>query len=208
MEEITIPDFIMIPNRQKQGEFLPCIKGSVFNKNSGDYFVCRHYKSCGCPMRVKLLKNENGEYYSYIQSNNSIQHNHSSTDYFNYLQHKQIQEYANNNPFTEKNVVEITTEVTIPQSTMRQSTISKAVRKYLGISSKGKNIQDLELNDEEKEHLLFRNSNMIVFGDKKNIHLLKNSQFVLNDGTFRVTPSLFFFFNLSLIIFIYFYYFT
>ena len=190
---IDIPNFVLIPSQHNENVMVPCIKGNVFNKNTGDYYVCRHYKSSACPVRVKLLKNENGEYVGFVQTNSKLQHNHEAVDYYNYLQKQKIKRYAEENKFTDKNVVEIATEITIPQSTLRPSTVAKSIRKELGITTKGTAIKDIELTPEEKENLLFRNNNMIVFADKKNINILKDSPIVASDGTFRVSPSLFLF---------------
>ena len=186
------PRFAMIPSEIKD-HFVPCIFGYAFVRNKDDYFVCKAYKTKKCPCRVKLLKNESGEYYDFTMKNKGDIpiHNHPGNDWIDSLQKKKVNEYAEQHTFSDMPIKQMMTEVYDSHCSLRQSTVAKQLRQALGASTTAATIEEIVLTPEEKEKLLFRDDRMIVFGDKRLFELIDSSSFIYSDGTFRVAPSLF-----------------
>lgn len=95
----------------------------------------------------------------------------------------------------EKNVNKSANEIALecykPNSSLRLSTNAKKVRKVRGNLPNPKSIPEIELTEEEKINFIDRNDNMILFGDKDLLFLLKESPYLFGDATYSVVPSLF-----------------
>ena len=88
-----------------------------------------------------------------------------------------------------KTAKEISRETETDGSTRRKSTQMKNIRRNIGCVPIPKTYEEINLTEVEQKKLLYMDDSMMVFGDNRLFDVLKCSDELYLDGTFKVVPK-------------------
>ncbi|ELP95317.1 hypothetical protein EIN_456760 [Entamoeba invadens IP1] len=120
-----------------------------------------------------------------------LPHEHDSTSYYDTLCSLKMKEAAKSINFKNKTTAEIVVDNYVQGSVKRLSACARTIRLEKEIATNPSKIEEITFTEEEMTFLLFRDEDMLIFGNRNLFEFFINANVIMMDGTFKSCPSLF-----------------